>query len=55
MKQAIRNKIEALKRAEYRLSFKKAAGYPEMKIMAEEGLEDYLRILDQQKNDAIPA
>ncbi len=39
--------FERLKRAEYIRSFKKAAGDPDVVDMAEEGLEDYLRILDK--------
>ena len=39
--------FENLKRAEYIRSFKKAAGDSEMIEMAEEGLEDYLKILDE--------
>jgi predicted transcriptional regulator len=47
MEQALRAYFERLKQAEYSRSFKKAAGDPEMNIMAEEGLEDYLKILDE--------
>jgi hypothetical protein len=39
--------FERLKRAEYIRSFKKAAGDPDVVDMAEEGLEDYLKILDE--------
>ena len=47
MEQALRAYFERLKQAEYSRSFKKAAGDPEMINMAEEGLEDYLKILDE--------
>ena len=47
MEQALRAYFERLKQAEYSRSFKKAAGDPEMTTMAEEGLEDYLKILDE--------
>jgi predicted transcriptional regulator len=47
MEQALRAYFERLKQAEYSRSFKKAAGDPEMNTMAEEGLEDYLKILDE--------
>ncbi|MFA6129245.1 MAG: hypothetical protein WC699_18240 [Bacteroidales bacterium] len=39
--------FEKLQRAEYIYSFKKAAGDSEVVNMAEEGLEDYLKILDE--------
>jgi predicted transcriptional regulator len=48
MEQALRAYFERLKQAEYTRSFKKAAGDPEMISMAEEGLEDYLKILDRE-------
>lgn len=44
---ALRIYFERLKRAEYIRSFKKAAGDPGMQTLAEEGLEDYLKILDE--------
>ncbi len=40
--------FDNLKRAEYIRSFKVAAGDSEIIDMAEEGLEEYLKILDQQ-------
>jgi hypothetical protein len=49
MKQALREYFERMKQAEFCRSFKKAAGDPEMNILAEEGLEDYLKILDKQQ------
>jgi hypothetical protein len=39
--------FEKLKRAEYAHSFKRASGDPEMMDLAEEGLEDYLKIIDE--------
>ena len=39
--------FENLKRAEYIRSFKKASGDSEIVDMAEEGLEDYLKIIDE--------
>ncbi|TSA34186.1 MAG: CopG family transcriptional regulator [Porphyromonadaceae bacterium] len=39
--------FDSIKKAEYTRSFKKAAGDPEIVDMAEEGLEDYLKILDE--------
>ena len=49
MEQALRAYFDRLKQAEYGRSFKKAAGDPEMETMAEEGLEDYLKILDEHE------
>ena len=46
MEQALMAYFDRLKQAEYSRSFKKAAGDAEMTTMAEEGLEDYLKILD---------
>lgn len=48
MEQALLAYFDKLKQAEYVRSFKKAAGDPEMNFMAEEGLEDYLKILDKE-------
>jgi predicted transcriptional regulator len=47
MEQALRAYFERLKQAEYTRSFKQAAGDTEMESLAEEGLEDYLNILDK--------
>jgi hypothetical protein len=47
MEQALMAYFDRLKQAEYIRSFKKAAGDTEMETMAEEGLEDYLKILDE--------
>jgi predicted transcriptional regulator len=47
MEQALLAYFDKLKQAEYKRSFKKAAGDPEMISMTEEGLEDYLKILDE--------
>ncbi len=43
---ALNKYFDELKRAEYINSFKRANKDPEMHEMAEEGLEDYLRLLD---------
>lgn len=48
LEQALRSYFERLKKAEYVKSFRKAAGDKEMASMAEEGIEEYLRILDAQ-------
>jgi hypothetical protein len=47
MEQALKAYFEKLKQAEYTRSFRKAAGDPEMATIAEEGFEDYLKILDE--------
>jgi predicted transcriptional regulator len=47
MEQALRAYFDKLKQAEYKKSFKKAAGDPEMESLAEEGMEEYLKILDE--------
>lgn len=46
---ALNKYFDELKRSEYINSFKRANKNPEMLEMAEEGLEDYLRILDAKK------
>ena len=48
LEQALRAYFDRLKQAEYTRSFKKAAGDPEINAMAEEGLEDYLKILGEE-------
>lgn len=45
---ALKAYFDKLKTAEYTYSFKKAARDPEMPAMAEEGLEDYLKILEEE-------
>ena len=47
MEQALLAYFERLKKAEYTRSFKMAAGDTEMISLAEEGLEDYLKMLDE--------
>ena len=44
---SLRAYFENIKRAEYIRSFKRAAGDKDVLDMAEEGLEDYLKILDE--------
>lgn len=48
MEQALRTYFEKLKKAEYAHSFRNAAADEEMVSMAEEGLEDYLKILPEE-------
>ncbi len=43
-------KYKKIKRAEYIRTFKKAHKDDEMKKLAEEGLEDYLKIIDEQRS-----
>jgi predicted transcriptional regulator len=40
--------FEMLKKAEYAHSFRRAAGDEEQALMAEEGLEDYLKIISEE-------
>lgn len=46
MEQALRAYFEKLRKAEYTHSFRKAAVDEEMPMLAEDGLADYLKILD---------
>ena len=48
IEEAIRAYFEKLKRAEYVHSFRKASSNDEMFSLAEEGFEDYLKILDNK-------
>ena len=48
VEQALRAYFEKLKKAEYVHSFSKAAVDEEMISMAEEGIEDYLKILPEE-------
>lgn len=48
IEKALRYYFDELKKAEYVKSFKKANEDGEMLTMAEEGLEDYLKILDHK-------
>ena len=45
---ALRAYFERLKKAEYSHSFRRAASDEPIISLAEEGLEDYLKILDQE-------
>lgn len=47
IERSLRDYFERLKRAEYIRSFRMAAADSEATDMAEEGLEDYLKILDE--------
>ena len=48
IEQALLAYFEKLKKAEYAHSFRKAAGDEDMLTMAEEGLEDYLKIISEE-------
>ncbi len=48
IEKSLRAYFERLKRAEYTRSFRRAAGDPEVVDMAEEGLDEYLKILDEK-------
>lgn len=46
IEKALEYYLDQIKRAEYAKSFQRAAKDPEMLLIAEEGLEDYVRILE---------
>jgi UDP-N-acetylmuramyl tripeptide synthase len=46
---SLRVYFENIKRAEYIRSFRRAAGDADILDMAEEGLEDYLKILEEEQ------
>ena len=46
LENALRNYLGNLKNAEYIRSFRKAAGDNEMISLAEEGMEDYIKMLE---------
>ena len=48
IEKALRHYFDELKKAEYIKSFRKATEDADMLTMAEEGLEDYLKILDRK-------
>jgi predicted transcriptional regulator len=47
LEEALKLYFDRLKKAEYTRSFRKASADPEMQPLAEEGLADYLKILDE--------
>ncbi|MBW6461384.1 MAG: hypothetical protein K0B08_12505 [Bacteroidales bacterium] len=47
LEEALKLYFDRLKKAEYTCSFRKAAADQEMQSIAEEGLADYLKILDE--------
>ncbi|MBM3405323.1 MAG: CopG family transcriptional regulator [Bacteroidetes bacterium] len=49
MEKALRNYFDHLKKAEYTLSFRKAAGDETLKPMAEEGLEEYIKMIEDHE------
>jgi len=49
LEKALEAYFERIKKAEYIRSFQRAAGDSEVMLMAEEGLEDYLKILDKDE------
>ena len=48
IEKALNAYFERLKKAEYELSFRKAANDEDMRSLAEEGLDDYLQILTEE-------
>ena len=51
IEKALEYYIEQIKRAEYAKSFQRASKDPEMLLLAEEGLEDYVRILEELEKE----
>ncbi len=51
IEKALEYYLDQIKRASYAKSFQRAAKDPEMLLMAEEGLEDYFRILDELEKE----
>ena len=47
LEEALKLYFDMLKKAEYTRSFRKAAADQEMQALAEEGLDDYLKILNE--------
>lgn len=48
VEKALRAYFDQIKKAEYAHSFRRAAGDEEQILMAEEGLEDYLKIISEE-------
>ena len=48
IEQALRTYFDKLKKAEYAHSFRKAAGDNEIQNMAEEAMEEYLKIITEE-------
>jgi len=48
IEKALNDYFDKIKKAEYENSFKKAAGDAEIYSLAEDGLEDYLKMLDRE-------
>lgn len=51
IEQALRAHSEKLKRANYIKSFQRANQDQEMKILANEGLDDYLKLIDEPEQN----
>ena len=51
IEKALEYYLEQIKRAEYAKSFQRASKDPEMLLLAEEGLEDYVRILEELEKE----
>lgn len=48
VEKALRAYFDQIKKAEYAHSFRRAAGDDDMLTLAEEGLEDYLKIISEE-------
>lgn len=51
IEKALEYYLDQIKRAEYAKSFQRAAKDPEMLLLAEEGLDDYVRILEELEKE----
>ncbi len=51
IEKALEYYLEQIKRAKYAESYKRMAKDPDMLAIAEEGLEDYVRILDELEKE----
>lgn len=51
IEKALEYYLEQIKRAKYAESYKRMAKDPDMLAIAEEGLEDYIRILDELEKE----
>lgn len=47
IEKALRHYLEQIDKAQYAKSFKRAAKNPEMLALAEEGIEDWFKVLDE--------
>lgn len=51
IEKALRHYLEQIDKAQYAKSFKRAAKNPEMLALAEEGIEDWFKVLDELEKE----